>query len=82
MHYRILPDVARAVAGISIKEVANASDGSETNRRDRKLASRRDRKKDKVLAKFNKDQAESKASKSHAERLRVVRAHFYDLANC
>ncbi len=78
VNYRILPDVAKAIAGISIKEVADSSANSKATRKDRKKASRRERKKDKVLAKFEKDQAETKATKTHEERLRTVGPHYHD----
>uniref|UniRef100_A0A915ET80 NOC3-like protein n=1 Tax=Echinococcus canadensis TaxID=519352 RepID=A0A915ET80_9CEST len=71
VNYRIRPDVASAIANIAIKEVSDPSIDNKAARRNRKLASRRERKKDKILAKFEKDQAESKASKSHEERLRI-----------
>ncbi|CDS39810.1 nucleolar complex protein 3 [Echinococcus multilocularis] len=71
VNYRIRPDVASAIANIAIKEVSNPSIDNKAARRNRMLASRRERKKDKILAKFEKDQAESKASKSHEERLRI-----------
>uniref|UniRef100_A0A5K3FGN3 NOC3-like protein n=2 Tax=Mesocestoides corti TaxID=53468 RepID=A0A5K3FGN3_MESCO len=70
VNYRILPDVANVIAGIAIREVADSTSGNSTHK-DRKFASRRERKKDKVLAKFEKDQAETKATKSHEERLRI-----------
>ncbi|VDM01680.1 unnamed protein product [Schistocephalus solidus] len=71
MHYRIIPDVAYVLAGIPIKEVADQNGFDKRSRVERKLKSRRERKKDKVLAKFEKDQAETVASKSHEERLRI-----------
>ncbi|VUZ51618.1 unnamed protein product, partial [Hymenolepis diminuta] len=69
--YRIRPDLARVIAGISIKEVFNPDNASQNSKKDRKLVSRKERKKDKLLAKFEKDQAETKASKSHEERLKM-----------
>ncbi|VDN18447.1 unnamed protein product [Dibothriocephalus latus] len=71
LHYRIIPDVAYVLAGIPIKEVADPNGSDKKGRVERKLQSRRERKKDKVLAKFEKDQAETVASKSHEERLRI-----------
>ncbi|KAL5104482.1 hypothetical protein TcWFU_006271 [Taenia crassiceps] len=71
VNYRIRPDVASAIANITIKEVSGPSIESKAARRHRNLASRKERKKDKILAKFEKDQAETNASKSHEERLRM-----------
>ncbi|BHF65169.1 Nucleolar complex protein 3 [Sparganum proliferum] len=71
LNYRIIPDVAYVLAGIPIKEVADKNGSDKRSRIERKLKSRRERKKDKVLAKFEKDQAETVASKSHEERLRI-----------
>ncbi|KAM7538026.1 hypothetical protein Aperf_G00000078282 [Anoplocephala perfoliata] len=67
--YRIRPDLANVIAGISIKEVADPTNIAQNSKKGRKFASRRERKKDKLLAKFEKDQAETRSSKSHEERL-------------
>ncbi|VDN97982.1 unnamed protein product [Rodentolepis nana] len=69
--YRIRSDLAKVIAGISLKEVLDSNNTSQTSKRDRKLASRKERKKDKLLAKFEKDQAETKASHSHEERIKM-----------
>lgn len=44
MNYRIRPDVANAIANITIKEVSDPSIEGKASRRNRKLISRKERK--------------------------------------
>ncbi|KAF6774918.1 hypothetical protein AHF37_05920 [Paragonimus kellicotti] len=70
MSYRLKPTVARVLSLVPIKDVAdpNSNVGS---KRDRKLLSRRERKKDKLERKHEKQMSETQAAKSRDERSKL-----------